>query len=498
MTVNGSYLENLVPGFRTSSVNNREASDFAINEQQLGEAGNTVYLSRRVNPKDISVVYHLSANSLIEHKRKHDQLKNILSAEEIHFAFNDEPDGYYIGTVSNISAMMINSSGETIVSSTGEIRIRCSDPSKHSETTKTYTAAPDTNGILTITINNEGSAAVPIDYKITHNFKNGFIGIVSDKGVIELGRKEEIDSIAYKQNEVLGSLSAIMATADDHSTNYLHPSSAMTGELDEETFNGAYTAKLTTTGTEVEGKWCGGMKTLTIPADDEGYFGSVNFYSYMNHWFETGLIGQTGQQSVAFLTGDNRVICAFNLFKSDIGSNTAYAEFWVNGKCVRSTKFTPSAYDEDNPFNWARGHNDIRKIGNKVTFYWWGTYPSFVDPAIELLECEKIQIAMSNFYGRGVDWADYLGGNRLKTVTFEKINVADPKDVTNRYKAGDVIDIDGDTATIYLNGMVRTSEEVKGSVYFLAEPGETEIKFYYSSFCTTPPTITATITEVWL
>jgi hypothetical protein len=153
-------------------------------------------------------------------------------------------------------------------------------------------------------------------------------------------------------------------------------------------------------------------------------------------------------------------------------------------------------YDADNPFNWGRGHNDVRKEGDKITFYWFGTYPSFVDAEIAPMECAKIQMSFANFYGRGLT-TDYLAGNRIKTINYIKMNIPKWQDSSNRYKTGDVITIDGSEAKVYVNGMARGADEIKGSKYFLAEPGETLVAFVYSSFCTIAPDITATIEEVW-
>ncbi len=62
-----------------------------------------------------------------------------------------------------------------------------------STTQKEFTAAKNEDGIMEMTIINEGSEAVPIDYEITHNHENGYIGIVSQYGAIELGRIDEED-----------------------------------------------------------------------------------------------------------------------------------------------------------------------------------------------------------------------------------------------------------------------------------------------------------------
>lgn len=75
------------------------------------------------------------------------------------------------------------------------------------------------------------------------------------------------------------------------------------------------------------------MRTLTLPADSEGVAGAKNFYCYLNYWFETGLMGQTAEQSIAFLTADNKVICGYSLYKADMSGNTATLGFGRMGRC---------------------------------------------------------------------------------------------------------------------------------------------------------------------
>ena len=95
--------------------------------------------------------------------------------------FNDEPDKYFIGTKIGNS---IPSPGSNSI--TGNIEIYCSDPFKYSDVLKEFIAEPNDNGVLEVTVINDGSVSVPIDYEITHNAESGFIGVVSDKGTCSL------------------------------------------------------------------------------------------------------------------------------------------------------------------------------------------------------------------------------------------------------------------------------------------------------------------------
>ena len=158
---------------------------------------------------------------------------------------------------------------------------------------------------------------------------------------------------------------------------------------------------------------------------------------------------------------------------------------------------SPSSSDSANPFNHGRGHNDIRKEGDKVTFYWFGNYPSYRSSAIRNMECKKIQVAFTQFDSRGLG-NKYVTRNYLRSLEFQKMGVEKWRDVPNRYQEGDVVSIDGEAARVYVNGMANTGDEMIGTKYFHVPPGETKVQFYYSSFCNPAPVVTARIKESFL
>ena len=193
------------------------------------------------------------------------------------------------------------------------------------------------------------------------------------------------------------------------------------------------------------------------------------------------------------------MICGYSLYKSDMSGNTAALEFWLNGKVIESKLFTPSGNQYENPFNGPRGNQDITKEGDRVRFYWNGIYSYKSDPAIKDMVCTKLQVAFTQYYGRDIHpWGQYVTRNYLRNLIFQKMAVDKWKDIPNRYAAGDVITIDGAATKVYRNGMNITGDEITGSKYFLAPPGETKIQFSFSDFSNPKPTVKAKIREAYL
>lgn len=351
------------------------------------------------------------------------------------------------------------------------------------------------DGYQTITIQNNGTEWADVDYEIAHQHENGFIGLVSQYGVIQLGKQEEADGENYEASEEL--FNGYSLFQDDHGTSYQNPENTTQGTLEVKNVAG-YNVMALKGGQATSGYWNGGMKTLTIPVDSEGRRGAKNFYCYTQHWFETGLMGQTGAQTIAFLTGKNEVICSMSINKSDATGNTARIEWFAPGNTlIRREEFQPTAY-EGNPFNLKMGcHNDFLKEGEKLRIFWYGSYMERNIPEIKDMECEKIQIWIGQWGDRNLT-NQYVTHNYLKSIRFRKDNVDKYKDVPNRYRAGDVVTIDGESTKVYVNGMPAKGDEINGSNYPKVPPGTTEVQFCYSSFSSPPPQIKAKIREVYL
>lgn len=379
--------------------------------------------------------------------------------------------------------------------STGTVTWLVPDGVAYSTAEKSFTGIQQ-NGCQTIAIQNSGTEWADVDYEITHQHENGFIGLVSQYGVIQLGKVEEVDGEDYKASEVL--FDGYSLFQDDHGTSYQNPENTTQGTLEVRNVAG-YDVMVLKGGQATSGYWNGGMKTLTIPLDSEGKRGAKNFYCYTQHWFEAGLMGQTGAQTIAFLTGDNKVICSMSINKSDCVGNTAYVDWYAPGdRKIKTLNFQPTSY-EGNPFNlkMGGGHNDFLKEDDRIRIFWYGQYYYFTIPEIKDMECEKIQVWIGQWGSRDLG-NQLVTHNYLKKIWFRKDNVEKYRDVPNRYRAGDVVTIDGESTRVYVNGMQAKGDEITGTDYFKVPPGTTEVQFCYSSFSSPPPQIKAKIREVYL
>lgn len=487
MSYNGVYLENEIDGYRTLSVTGRELMESEVTHAEIDGMDGSYYRYKTTPARTITVKYQLRARGSREFRESYNKMNKLLSGEQVKVIFNDESDKYFIGT--KTSNTQVDGGSNNVI---GEIEIYCSDPRKYSTTEKEFTA---TDGVLNIV--NEGTVPASIDYEIQTTSETGYIGLVSEEGIMQYGKIEELDGEKYDNSEWLATIKDFYNCNDDiGGTDVMHPNYGTNGTLIEHTWFGNKFIGLGSVGTK-KGNANGGLRTLVLPADSNGdTSGAQNFYCYFHLLFYAGLMGQTGEMCINFLTADNKLICGCNWYKIDTVGNTGHYEFLANGKMLRQWDYTTSHLHTQNPWYWDWGHCDVLKEGGNIRFFYWGGYYNYYIPEIANMKCAKIQIAFKQ-------WGD-RGGNQLMSmmgfdvINYEKMNVEKWKDIPNRYPSGTKITIDGKSSHVYVNGMARPEDEVLGTKYFKAPVGTTEIKTTCSSWSKSQPIVKARIREAWL
>lgn len=487
MSYNGIYLENEIDGYRTLSVTGRELMEYEVKDIEVEGVDGSYYRYKTTPTKTITVRYQLLARGSREFREAFNKMNKLLSGEQVKVIFNDETDKYFIGT--KTSNTQVDGGSNNVI---GEIEIYCTDPRKYSTTEKEFTA---TDGVLNIV--NEGTVPVSIDYDITTTSETGYIGLVSENGIMQYGKIEELDGESYENSEWLASIEDFYNCKDDiGGTDVMHPTYGANGTLVEHTWFDTKFIGLGSVG-EKKGNANGGLRTLVLPADSNGdTSGAQNFYCWFHLCFYAGLMGQTGEMCINFLTEDDKLICGCNWYKTDSVGNTGHYEIWANGKALKNWEFTTSHLQAQNPFYYKWGSCDILKEGANIRFFFWARYYSFYIPEIENMKCAKIQIAVKQWDDRGGN--KFMSMIGFDVIDFEKMNVEKWKDIPNRYPNGTKITIDGKSSHVYVNGMSRPEDEVIGTQYFKAPVGESEIKVTCSEWTKSQPTVKAKIREAWL
>ena len=489
MKINGVYIETLVSGYRTLSVSGREMLNAELEEITIDSRNGSEYLYKRYPPRDITVQFQIRASSAVALQQRFNELNKILDAENAVLIFRDEPDRYFIGTRSDIS---LPEEGRT--STRGKFVLHCSDPFKYSTAEKEFPAAFNEDGVLTANIVNEGSVPVAIDYYIKHHHDNGYIGIVSENGVIQYGRVEECDMQQGNKSEMLvnrtgyAGLSSMTTGGGVQDANNHYP---LNGSFRAVTRNGVQYLALDNVGSG--STWHGASKTISIPADSNGTVGAVNFYLESMFWFNTDKVPQTGALELVVGDQNGKHIASIHIVKSATAANQCSAVFQINGAEVGRMKYEPGY--------WSVTGNDrkpvyIRKAGELFEFCFGGKKYQYRNPAMAGVKAVSVTLLYLQYGTRGA--VNLVTKMFAEYLRFRKDDVAFWYDVPNRYASGDELYVDGSESKLFVNGIASLDDEILGSRYFKAGPGMTKVEFYYSEFSDPAPEVKVRIREAWI
>ena len=449
------------------------------------------YNYQRYGAKEIPMPFRIRKNL----NTKYDALEKILNVSEPKkLVFGNIPNRYFLAIPSGrLDFEQVWQSGS------GVITWIVPDGLSHATTLKEFPAAVNDDGVLEATIVNNGSVEVPVNYEIQNKADNGFFGIVSENGVIQLGKADEADGTTESFSERLVDINDFISAADDHGTCYAQTDANTAGTCGTQS-----AADATWLGMEDGGSgagWNGGQRTVTIPADSAGATGAADWECWFFHWIQKNHNTEISEQVLSILDNTNKPIAAIKVYCTKTPSYDAYIEFWANGRKYMTKSFragervwTPGATAGSyNTFHWTNGNDVIIKMGSKITFYFDNEYFDFNVPELANTKAIKIQMSFFRYGTKPVSMRNFF-----KTIYFTKHNANRWVDLPNRYQAGDKIYIDGESTKVYVNDMPRSNDEVVGSQYFKAKPGETKVQFFYSDFCSVAPTIKATIREAYL
>ncbi len=364
----------------------------------------------------------------------------------------------------------------------------------HSAAEKSFTAAENADGILEATIINNGTEEVPVSYNITHNHENGFIGIVSEYGAIQLGKIDEVDAVPAQKSEVLfrcDSADEFLSTFTvgegifDKNQNY-----GRDGTFGSVSLNGRQWLALNSVGTG--SSWHGAIMKKDLPADSSGVTGAKNFTCQYTMWFETGKVPQTGAIEVVIGDSAGKQLASMHIVKSSTNSNICSAVFQVGSVEKGRVKYEPGYWS----YTAKGGVIKIVKTGERFEFHFNGKKYSYSDSSLKDKEAYSVSVSEIQYSNRGK--GNLVTHMYFGYLYFQKDNVEYLKDIPNRYPEDSVVYVDGEAGKVYVDGIPSQQDEVKGSKYFKVPPGETKVQFYYSDFSDPPPTAEARIREAYL
>ncbi|MFS0924358.1 phage tail family protein [Enterococcus casseliflavus] len=363
-----------------------------------------------------------------------------------------------------------------------EIEFKLSKNRSFSTVIETFSAKLNSENVLEFEINNSGTVPVPVDYRIKLKKESGFIGVVSEYGAMQFGLVNEADGTMVesdKSKQLTNNTNGNFDNWTNGTTFYQdqNKKSVTTMSANATYGLGILPASFSNTANS---NFFGAIKEIPLSES------ARNWYLWAQAWFETGKMGQTGMWTLAIVDEQNKPIAAYILRKGDTTGNKAQCYFWLNGKIVKTFDFTASYWEKDNPYgseskNARRNPFDIRKEGNRVRFFWRGSYYYYTDSAIENVKASKVQFFVGQFKGRNTSMQK-VTHMYINNLAFTKLNVETWRDDPNRFPNNSEIFISGSDTLLYLNEMPRPDDEIRGSTWFKVPPGFTTVQLLLSDF----------------
>lgn len=159
---------------------------------------------------------------------------------------------------------------------------------------------------------------------------------------------------------------------------------------------------------------------------------------------------------------------------------------------MRRFTFTGTHLDSQNPFNEPRGWSDIRRVDDKVTFFWWGSYIPFTIPHIKGRKSKQIHVAFGAVGNKPLVTRMYLDG-----LFYQRDFVPYRRNIPNAFQLGSIVELNSERDSATLNGLSAANLVVHGSQWLTIPKGESTIECYVSSWCQTKPEITINFEELY-
>lgn len=486
LNINGEYIENLIPGYRTVQVEGRELLETDISDVQIGFQNGSRYQEKRDVTRRITVHYELLAESVEDFREKFNRLCGILDQEQAKLIFLDEPDKFFIGTKCEVGE--VEPGRMNVLGSFGFL---CTDPYKYSNTMKTAL----NNGVNTVVLVNNGTKPVPINVKALMQGDNGYLGFTLDERFYQIGNPEEVDGETYEESMLL---------FDDHlydDQGWLLNQGITPPVTQERLQNGTVTY---VHEEEIEGyvkiadykngnSWHGAAVTKIVPADVNGEY-PVNWRSSWRFDFNTDGSANKGKEighnSVTFSDENDNIIVSVVFEDNNAGLERSDMVIYVGNKRVWDTKNTTKFYitaREGGPCV------TVEKIGKQVSvkFSYAGINKTF------FVDHPNAQLRKVTWYGATYKSHSPIRNNLLRALNVWKHNVTKYRDIPNYFGAGDEVYIESKKNELYINNILDWDMVDIGSRPLMLPPGEHTLGIIVSSWAKLPE-VEVTWRERWI
>lgn len=524
MTFNGIVLDDYITNFVVEDVGGRDSLSSEISELSYGRVDGSLFRYRRHESKDLTVSYTMITNDDSDQRDMMNVLRGILYApgsENAKIIFADEPDKYYVGSVSNITQEKILYNN----TSKGEITIRLNKPYKYAVNPTTVTPQTSDN-VTRFLINYEGtrkaypeititfpSENVPAGSPVSNDGDCGYVAFVNQNGnIIQLGDPDETDLDSRSTNSTL--VNQKFTLWDSTASSNWAVNNAKAKFDTDITKVGSFARQvsfdnsiLTAASYGSGEKWHGPSITYTLPSEDITdftlLFGLVGCTGG-NPESARDIITEVGKIRVQ-VANDDHVLTEFELVKP----NKASLDGNVNLYCGEDKEPWWSKSISCKTFNDMFGFKDpntdpvplrnvsLEKNSDTYTISLGEEVHSFTINKGDFGPAKYLTVWIGSY---GTDHP--LSSVGLTDIRFQSNHWATNKQMKNTFTTNDVCKIDCETGEIFLNGASKPSLGAVGNQWeqFALLPGLNQIDINWSSWVetTNKPTFSLTYRKAYV
>ena len=492
MEVNGTFLEEAIPGLRITSVSGRGSMEHDIDELDIPSRPGTIYRYKKLQTRTITVTFNLTCELRDTYNESVDKLFDLLRGDNLQISFADLYDRYYTGNVKSIeipeAAKMTT---PRCYAASGTIEIHCSDPYAYAKQVKTAT----NNRGNTVVLENEGNCNTVVNATIRMYSDNGYVGLTLGDRFYQVGKPEEVDGKSYEKTEML---------FDDHLyedkgwllnqgvTPPVTPTRDQNGTIKyvKEYENEGYA---TTADYKTGSYWHGASLTKIVPKGSDGDY-ATNWRSDYRYDFNTdgsankGI--EVGHNSVTWSDEDGNIICSIVFEDNNPSSESSDMYIYVEENRVMALKNAGKKF-----YDTQRAGRCVRaeKIGDKISI---GFSAKGISKSYTLQHPER-KLRKVTWYGAAYQTRTRIRNNLIRALNVYKHNVQKYDDIPNYFASGDIVEIDGSTGEVRINDIFDMDVTDIGSQPLLLEPGQHSLGIAVSSFASMPE-VTIKYQERWI
>jgi predicted phage tail component-like protein len=484
--INGTFLEDSVPGYHTLNANNKWTLEKQISTVETATRSGAIFTGSRYPARQIDIEYYIEGEDWSDLQSKYTQLMRVLDVENAEIIFNGEPDKFVRGYFS-----VPDDIETTDITRSGTFTIVCPDPFKYSVTEYTANAV---GGQFNITYDGtykgyptfvtQFANSEDADGDSTETSECGFVGFANQREeILQFGDPEETDwaDVNYPatvpvnkdfksttgwtlngSKVITGTQTGSMAIGTDQ-TSWTYPSGYGSGT----NYHGPSLSKIITGETDPIGKnynfnWgmlFGGVETVV-----KTQFGGFECLLWNNDNGTRQLMS-----GVRVMKTARNANCTVYLY---VGSSTTSVGHYT----VNCSKL---------------GTNSMKKVGSSFTFNVGGVQRTFNKTSLQDTIANEITF---HFMKKGSTTA--LSPFRLYRCKLQRTSFDNYENIANIFAPGDVLTVNTQDAGVYLDdGSATIPAAYLGALGndwedFYLNPGTNIIGTDYSDFTTDPPTFT--------